>query len=34
MVGALDVLTGERVYPGDDGNLWLAPYRACWLVVR
>lgn len=31
---AVDALTGEQVRPGDDGNVWLAPYRACWLVAR
>ena len=34
MLGALDVLSGEPAHAGDDGNLWLAPYRACWLIVR
>ncbi len=34
MLGAEDVLSGQRMHPGDDGNVWLAPYRACWLVLR
>ena len=27
-----DALTGETVFPGLDGNLWLRPYQALWLV--
>jgi amylosucrase len=27
-----DALTGRTVFPGDDGNFWLAPYQALWLV--
>ncbi|MET0788503.1 MAG: alpha-amylase family protein [Cellulomonas sp.] len=29
---AVDALTGEVVAPGDDDNLWLAPWRAVWLT--
>jgi len=29
---ALDVLAGAGVAASDDGNLWLAPLRAAWLV--
>ena len=29
---AADALTRDVVMPGDDGNLWLAPYQAFWLV--
>jgi amylosucrase len=29
---AADALTGNTVVPGNDGNLWLAPYQALWLV--
>jgi amylosucrase len=29
---ATDVLSGEAVAAAPDGNLWLAPYRAVWLV--
>jgi amylosucrase len=32
--GATDVLAGEAPEVGDDGNLWLAPYQARWLVER
>ena len=31
---ATDVLAGEVPDVGDDGNLWLAPYQARWLVER
>src|SRR5215212_4453105 len=30
--GALDALTGEPVPLGGDGDVWLPPYGACWLV--
>ncbi len=30
---ALDVLSGEAVRAEPDGNVWLAPYRAMWLVA-
>jgi amylosucrase len=26
-----DELSGQHIHPGEDGNLWLAPYRALWL---
>ncbi len=29
---AVDALTGQPVGAGEDGNLWLAPYSATWLV--
>ncbi len=29
---AADALTRDTVVPGGDGNLWLAPYQAFWLV--
>ena len=28
----VDALSGRPVRPGDDGNLWLPPYAAWWLV--
>lgn len=31
---ATDALTGDEVAPGEDDNLWLAPWRAVWLVAR
>ncbi len=31
---AFDVISGESVCGGPDDNLWLAPYRAIWLVAR
>ena len=31
--GACDALTATVVRPGDDGNLWLPPYAAWWLVA-
>jgi amylosucrase len=30
--GALDALTGKPVPLGGDGDVWLPPYGACWLV--
>ncbi|MBV9823495.1 MAG: alpha-amylase, partial [Actinobacteria bacterium] len=27
-----DALAGAKVRAGDDGNLWLAPYQAMWIV--
>ena len=30
---AVDVLSGEPVRPSEDGNVWLAPYRAMWIVA-
>ncbi|MDQ1720481.1 MAG: amylosucrase [Pseudonocardiales bacterium] len=27
-----DALSNAAVKPGDDGNLWLAPYQAMWIV--
>lgn len=32
VLGGLDALTGERIYPGDDGNLWLPPYGVRWIA--
>jgi amylosucrase len=29
-----DAITGEAVDPSPDGNIWLAPYRAVWLLAR
>ncbi len=34
LTDAFDALRGERVAAGADGNLWLAPYAALWLVQR
>ena len=33
LADARDVLTGAAAGPGDDGNLWLAPYGVVWLVT-
>ena len=30
---AVDALSGIPVAPGDDGNVWLPPYAAWWLVA-
>jgi len=30
----VNALSGDSVLPGDDGNLWLPPYAAWWLVDR
>ncbi|WP_395727197.1 alpha-amylase family protein [Nakamurella sp.] len=32
LVGARDALSGEQVFPGPDGNIWLHPYAVRWLV--
>jgi amylosucrase len=32
LLDAVDALTGERVRLGGDGDLWLPPYGAAWLV--
>jgi amylosucrase len=32
LLGAVDALTSEVIGLGDDGNLWLPPYGATWLV--
>ncbi|MDM7855858.1 alpha-amylase family protein [Cellulomonas alba] len=34
LTASTDAITGEELAPGDDGNLWLAPWRAVWLVAR
>jgi amylosucrase len=31
---AWDAITATVVAPGEDGNVWLAPYRAMWIVRR
>ena len=31
--GAVDAMTGAPPHVGDDGDLWLAPYQAAWLVL-
>ncbi|MET3804188.1 amylosucrase [Nakamurella sp. UYEF19] len=31
--GGTDRISGQHVYPGEDGNLWLAPYSALWIVA-
>ncbi len=33
LVPAVDALSGIPVAPGDDGNVWLPPYAAWWLVA-
>ncbi len=30
----VDALTGSAPDVGDDGNVWLAPYQAAWLIQR
>lgn len=32
LVGARDALSGDAVFPGPDGNIWLHPYAVRWLV--
>ena len=32
LADTVDALTGEPARLGDDGNLWLRPYGAAWLV--
>ena len=32
LTGARDALSGEHIYPGSDGNVWLHPYGVLWLV--
>ena len=32
LVGARDALSGEQIFPGPDGNVWLHPYGVLWLV--
>jgi len=32
LVGARDALSGDYVFPGTDGNVWLHPYGVLWLV--
>jgi amylosucrase len=32
LLHAVDALTGEQLQLGGDGNLWLPPYGAAWLV--
>jgi len=34
LVAATDAITGDELGPGDDGNLWLAPWSTVWLVAR
>ncbi|BEP12712.1 alpha-amylase family protein [Acidothermaceae bacterium B102] len=31
---SVDVLTGRPTESGDDGNVWLAPYEARWIIGR
>jgi amylosucrase len=33
-VDPVDRLTGQPMTPGDDGNLWLPPYAARWIIDR
>jgi amylosucrase len=32
LVGARDALSGDHIFPGPDGNIWLHPYGVLWLV--
>jgi amylosucrase len=32
LVGARDALSGDVIFPGPDGNVWLHPYGVLWLV--
>ena len=32
LAGARDALTGRGLPWGDDGDVWLPPYAALWLV--
>jgi amylosucrase len=32
LTGARDAISGSVPQPGDDGNLWLAPYAVVWLT--
>jgi amylosucrase len=32
LTGAQDALSGDHIFPGADGNLWLDPYGVLWLV--
>jgi amylosucrase len=32
LIGARDALTGDNIFPGADGNVWLHPYGVLWLV--
>ena len=32
LVGARDALSGNHIFPGPDGNVWLHPYGVLWLV--
>jgi amylosucrase len=34
LVAVVDVLSGDGIFPEQDGNVWLAPYRALWLISR
>jgi amylosucrase len=33
LFASTDVLSGRRTDGGHDGNLWLAPYEARWIVA-
>ena len=32
LTGGVDALSGERIYPGGDGNVWLHPYGVRWIT--
>ena len=32
LTGGVDALTGDRIYPGGDGNIWLHPYGVLWIT--